>query len=119
MSGTNYLEQSGQIPVPKYATVEIGEAKKGETKVRRSFCSPDKLVETPVEGVTTMAEVLEYAVKSESRAQPPRFASHFGFEASWAREERRGEEAGEGWAARVCGVRRGACWVALEGGPLG
>ena len=47
----------------KMATVEIGEAKKGETKVRRSFCSPDKLVERSVEGVNTMSDVLEYAVK--------------------------------------------------------
>ncbi|KDN37585.1 acetyl-CoA synthetase-like protein [Tilletiaria anomala UBC 951] len=47
---------------PRQATVEVGEAKPGETKVRRSFCSPDKLVERPVEGVNTMAEVLEYAV---------------------------------------------------------
>ena len=50
---------------PRQATVEIGQAKKGETKVRRSYCSPDKLVERPVEGVNTMAEVLEYAVNSE------------------------------------------------------
>lgn len=57
---------------PRQATVEIGKANKGETAVRRSFASPDKLVERPVDGVDSMADALEYAVKSACPPPLPR-----------------------------------------------
>lgn len=50
----------------RQASVEIGGTPpKGETKVRRAFCSPDKLVERPAEGINTMADVLQHSLKSE------------------------------------------------------
>ncbi|EPQ30980.1 uncharacterized protein PFL1_01169 [Pseudozyma flocculosa PF-1] len=45
------------------ASVEIGEAAKGETKVRRAFCTPDKLVEGPAADIYTMADVFSHSLK--------------------------------------------------------
>jgi len=54
---------------PTVASVEIGDAPpKGETRVRRAFCSPDRLVHRPTGddgNINTMADVLQYAVRSE------------------------------------------------------
>lgn len=42
----------------KLASVEIDTpAKKGETKIRRSYRAPDRLLERPAEGINTMADV--------------------------------------------------------------
>ncbi|CBQ68344.1 related to long-chain-fatty-acid-CoA ligase [Sporisorium reilianum SRZ2] len=45
--------------MPKSASVEIdAPVKKGETKIRRSYQAPDRLLERPAEGINTMADVL-------------------------------------------------------------
>lgn len=46
------------------ATVEVGgPAAPGETRVRRAFCSPNRLVEGPNEEIKTMADVIPYTAK--------------------------------------------------------
>ncbi len=48
--------------MPKLASVEIDTpANKGETKIRRSYRAPDKLLERPAEGINTMADVFLHA----------------------------------------------------------
>jgi len=52
--------------MPKLASVEIDEpALKGETKIRRSYRAPDKLLERPSEGINTMGDVLLRAKERE------------------------------------------------------
>lgn len=44
--------------MPHLASVEIDTpAKKGETKIRRSYRAPDNLLERPAQGINTMADV--------------------------------------------------------------
>ncbi|KAI8073318.1 hypothetical protein BC940DRAFT_330034 [Gongronella butleri] len=45
-------------------SIEVSPAKPGETGVRRSILSPDKLVTSPAEGITTLADMLQYSVKT-------------------------------------------------------
>jgi len=49
------------------ASVEVGGApEKGQGKTRRAYICPEKLIERPSEGnISTMSDVLEFAVKSE------------------------------------------------------
>ncbi|KAN0065927.1 long-chain fatty acid-CoA ligase [Thecaphora frezii] len=49
--------------MPRSASVEVGSAVQGETKVRRAFCSPDKLVEGPAADIHTMADVFALSLK--------------------------------------------------------
>ncbi|KAI8581563.1 hypothetical protein K450DRAFT_231915 [Umbelopsis ramanniana AG] len=42
-------------------SVEVGDKVPGETRVRRSILSPDKLVETPAQNVHTLYDVLRYS----------------------------------------------------------
>lgn len=68
----------------RQASVEIGGTPpKGETKVRRAFCSPDKLVERPADGVNTMVDVLAHSMNSEFSAYSiPPFSSLYGCSAA-------------------------------------
>lgn len=44
--------------MPKTASVEIDTpVGKGESKIRRSYQAPDRLLERPAEGINTMADV--------------------------------------------------------------
>ena len=43
--------------------VEIGAEVEGETRVRRSHLSPDKLIDSPKEDVKTLYDVLQHSVK--------------------------------------------------------
>lgn len=45
---------------PSSLTVEIGDAKPGESRIRRSSLHPEYLTERPVEGVNTVHDVLLY-----------------------------------------------------------
>ncbi|CAG8596609.1 681_t:CDS:2 [Acaulospora morrowiae] len=48
----------------KQLSISIGPEVKGETRVRRSVLSPNELLTTPADGVTTLYEVLQYSVKT-------------------------------------------------------
>ena len=48
----------------KLASIEIDTpVGKGETKIRRSYRAPDRLLERPSEGINTMADVFLHALK--------------------------------------------------------
>ncbi|KAJ9473915.1 Long-chain-fatty-acid--CoA ligase 1 [Pseudozyma hubeiensis] len=50
--------------MPKIASVEIDTpANKGETKIRRSYRAPDRMLERPADGIETMADVFLTAKK--------------------------------------------------------
>lgn len=52
--------------MPRIASVEIDTpANKGETKIRRSYRAPNKLLERPAEGINSMADVLLASYKRE------------------------------------------------------
>lgn len=52
--------------MPNLASVEIDTpANKGETKIRRSYRAPDRLLERPADGINTMADVFLKAKERE------------------------------------------------------
>ena len=54
------------------ASVEVGDAPaKGEGRIRRAFCSPDKLVERPAAGLNTMADVFAHSLKRKCVTASP------------------------------------------------
>lgn len=56
--------------MPKIASVEIDTpANKGETKIRRSYRAPDRMLERPKEGINTMADIFKSALERKCLAQ--------------------------------------------------
>lgn len=56
--------------IPKPGSVEVGPEKvEGETRIRRSVLSPDKLVTQPWEGIDTVYDVLMYAARTHGTKQ--------------------------------------------------
>lgn len=54
--------------MPKTASVEIDTpANKGETKIRRSYRAPDRMLERPADGINTMADVFIKAKERKCR----------------------------------------------------
>jgi hypothetical protein len=61
IQGVNPIPSSAFPMIPQVFSIEVGEKVPGETRVRRSILSPDKLVETPAENVNTLYDVLRYS----------------------------------------------------------
>jgi long-chain acyl-CoA synthetase len=49
------------ITMVQQVSVKVADAKPGETETRRSIISPDELLTTPAEGVTTLFDLLVYS----------------------------------------------------------
>lgn len=43
---------------PPKGSIEVGEATKGETKIRRSYTTPDALLTTPADGIEVLPDVV-------------------------------------------------------------
>src|SRR6266511_2078598 len=44
-------------------SIEIGPEVEGETRIRRSYLSPDKLIERPKKGIKTLYDILKYVIR--------------------------------------------------------
>ncbi|KAG8756220.1 long-chain fatty acid-CoA ligase [Ceratobasidium sp. 423] len=53
----------------KPGSVEVGQAGKGESAIRRGRIHPDSLVERPAEGITIIHDVLQYAARTHGSKQ--------------------------------------------------
>ncbi|CAE6411279.1 unnamed protein product, partial [Rhizoctonia solani] len=57
------------MPNNKPGSVEVAEAGKGESAVRRSWIHPDSLVERPAEGINIIHDVLQFAARTHGSKQ--------------------------------------------------